>query len=73
MKNFIIATISVGTCLVSCLIFIALIVLGTKTCPLCEQAKAKANEIISNEKPEHFEYHCSQCGTDIQIDFGKEM
>ena len=45
----------------------------SKTCSLCEQAKAKANEIITNEKSEHFEYHCSKCGTDIKIDFGKEM
>ena len=57
--------------------FIIAIIIGiicsNTTCPLCEQAKAKANEIITNEKPEHFEYHCSKCGTDIKIDFGKEM
>lgn len=49
------------------------IICTNTTCPLCEQAKAKANEIITNEKSEHFEYHCSKCGTDIEIDFGKEM
>ena len=49
------------------------IICSNTTCPLCEQAKAKANEIITNEKSEHFEYHCSKCGTDIKIDFAEEM
>ena len=49
------------------------IIYTNRTCPLCEQVKAKANDIIINEKSEHLEYHCSKCGTDIEIDFGKEM
>lgn len=72
MREFIIAIILTVIATISFCIFTIIITTNT-TCPLCEQAKVKANEIITNEKPEHFKYHCSKCGTDIEIDFGKEM